>query len=150
MLDSLPDVIIHTVFSTGEQRPCLAKPVRGDLNRCIATALKLCDSPALLIRSLDDHVHILSALDLDWSVDDVVNEVKKRSAHWLSNCVDGFEDFRWQLGYASFSVGKTNAREIYEYIACQEDLHLRESFKEEYRRLLDEHGLEYDETEMWE
>lgn len=59
MPQSLANLYVHLIFSTKEQFPFLSKGVRPDLHAYMATVLANLNSPAVLINSAADHVHIL-------------------------------------------------------------------------------------------
>jgi hypothetical protein len=52
--------------------------------------------------------------------------------------------------YGAFSVSPGHVKILTEYIANQEDHHRRESFQDEFRRLLQKYGMEYDEHYGWD
>ncbi len=53
--------------------------------------------------------------------------------------------FLWQEGYGAFSYRKSDVDQIINYIKNQEDHHKKKSFRQEYKDLLDEFGLSFDE-----
>jgi hypothetical protein len=59
-------------------------------------------------------------------------------------------NFYWQSGYGAFSVSSADVEEVVEYIAQQEIHHRVVSFQEELRKLLDAHGIAYDERYVWD
>jgi len=44
--------------------------------------------------------------------------------------------FGWQDGYGAFSVSKSNVPAVVDYIKNQREHHKKESFEEEYERLM--------------
>jgi hypothetical protein len=59
-------------------------------------------------------------------------------------------NFHWQSGYGAFSVSSGDVEEVVEYITQQESHHRAASFQEEFRKLLDAHGIAYDERYVWD
>ena len=53
-------------------------------------------------------------------------------------------------GYGAFSTISARLPALRRYIAAQEEHHKKESFKDEYRRLLKEYNVEYDERYIWD
>jgi SET domain-containing protein len=80
----------------------------------------------------------------------MVEEVKKGSSKWVKTKAAALRNFHWQNGYGVFSVNPSRAPEVIEYIADQEKHHRRVTFEEEYRALLEKHGLEFDERHVWD
>ena len=62
----------------------------------------------------------------------------------------GLANFHWQSGYGAFSVSAADVEEVAEYIAQQESHHRVASFQEEFRKLLDAHGIAYDKRYVWD
>ena len=59
-------------------------------------------------------------------------------------------NFHWQSGYGGFSVSPAEVEKVAEYIAQQKTHHRAVGFQEEYRRLLESHGSEFDERYVWD
>ena len=55
-----------------------------------------------------------------------------------------YEQFGWQEGYAAFSVSTSQMEKTIAYIQQQKEHHRRKTFQEEFRELLERHGIEYD------
>ena len=57
-----------------------------------------------------------------------------------------FPDFEaWQNGYGAFTYSIREKEMIMNYIRNQKEHHKTENFKEEFRRLLEENGVDFDE-----
>jgi hypothetical protein len=54
----------------------------------------------------------------------------------------------WQEGYAAFTWSRRDVDGLIEYIKGQEENHRRTTFEEEYRKLLLDAGVEFDERYM--
>jgi REP-associated tyrosine transposase len=92
-----------------------------------------------------DHLRILSSLHPAVSLADFVKDIKTGSARWIKqNAV--FKRFSfWQEGYAAFTCSRHDRDHLIEYIKSQEEHHRKTTFEEEYRKLLIEAGIEFDE-----
>ena len=102
MGQSLSQILVHIVFSTKERYPYLTPEIRPELHAYMATALQTCESPALVINSMPDHVHILCQLSRKHAVCDVIEEIKKASSKWLKTKGGRLEKFYWQVGTGRF------------------------------------------------
>ena len=51
----------------------------------------------------------------------------------------------WQDGYGAFTASHSDKDRLVEYIKNQQEHHRKETFLDEYRRLLKEAGIEFDE-----
>ena len=138
----------HIVFSTKDRRPVLRQERRDDLFRYIWGIIKNRRGHLYRVNGVEDHLHILTSLHPTVSLADFVKEIKTGSAHWIKeNCV--FRSFsHWQEGYGAFTCCKREIAGLIEYIKGQEQHHRKMKFQEEYRTLLLEAGMEFDERYM--
>jgi putative transposase len=124
MPQSLANILVHLIFSTKERRPLIDDIVRDRLHGYMAGVLKEIESPALIINSVPDHVHILSALSKNLAACKLVEEVKKSSSKWMKK--QGVPMFAWQNGYGMFAVSQSNAAAVRKYIESQAEHHRSE------------------------
>ena len=150
MPQSLSKIYLHLIFSTKNRMPMLIGSVREPLHRYTATVLESLGCHAILINSVEDHVHILFELARTVAVSAVVEEVKTATSKWLKTQPSIRPEFSWQSGYGVFSVGGSNLAAVRKYIANQEEHHRRHSFQDEMRALLDKFGISYDERYLWD
>ena len=135
----------HIVFSTKDRRPVLRQERREDLFRYIWGIIKNRRGHLYRMNGVEDHVHILTSLHPTVSLADFVKEIKTGSAHWIKeNSV--FRSFaHWQEGYGAFTCSQHEIAGLIEYIKGQEEHHRKIKFEEEYRKLLLEAGIKFDE-----
>ena len=151
MPQSLAQIYVHLVFSTKERRPFLKdQQFREDTHAYLAGTCKGLESPCLIVGGVEDHVHVLCRLSRTHSVADLVKELKRSSSLWIKREAPQLEAFHWQDGYGAFSVSPSHVEALKRYIADQEGHHRRESFQDEFRRLLKKYGVEYDERYVWD
>ncbi|MFI5386862.1 MAG: transposase [Fimbriimonadales bacterium] len=96
---------------------------------------------------MGDHVHALARLSRTLSTSEWIKEVKRVSSGMAKPFLPGFA---WQGGYAVFSVDKTSLDRIASYVRNQEEHHQKFSFQDELRKLMVEHGIEWDERYVWD
>jgi len=150
MPQSLSNILVHIVFSTKLTRPLIAQTIKKEPYSYIASILKDCDCSPIIIGGVDDHVHVLCKLSKTRSISSVIEDVKKKSSKWIKSKGVKYKEFYWQNGYGVFSIGKSQANTLKEYIQKQEDHHRKKSFKEEFLEILNRYGIEYDERYLWE
>lgn len=73
-----------------------------------------------------------------------MRELKKASSFWVAEEL-GIQGFRWQEGYAAFTVSASSAESVRKYIAGQEEHHRVKTFRDELVEFLRKSGVEYDE-----
>jgi hypothetical protein len=57
--------------------------------------------------------------------------------------------FRWQDGYGAFTVSKSALPATITYVEQQRERHLKRTFQDEFRALLQRHDNVYDERFLW-
>jgi REP element-mobilizing transposase RayT len=150
MPQSLAKILIHLVYSTRNRERILTEDIRDELHRYSAGILKEWESPAILINSVEDHVHILYSHSKNHSPSRIVEEVKKGSSKWLKTKGPSFAAFHWQNGYGAFSVSQSSAAEVLKYIENQKEHHRQKTFQEEFREFLRRYEVPFDERYVWD
>ena len=150
MPQSLARIHIHLVFSTKERRPFLKDHVRDDLHRYMAAVLRDLGCTATAINSVEDHVHALFELARTVSVSQAVEAVKKSSSRWIKTRGPEFRNFEWQAGYGAFAVSESNVLAVRDYVTDQREHHRVRSFQDEFRAILEKHGVAFDERYLWD
>jgi hypothetical protein len=69
---------------------------------------------------------------------------------WVKDKFPKLQAFYWQAGYGAFSVSPSHLDALKEYIRNQEQHHRKESFQDEFRRLLRKYEIEFDERYVWD
>jgi len=136
------------VFSTKDRAPVLAQDRREDLFRYVSGIIKNRSGHLYRVNGIADHLHILTSLHPTVTLSDFVKEIKTGSARWIKeNSV--FSKFsNWQEGYGAFTCSQREIAGLMEYINEQEQHHRKTKFEEEYRKLLLEAGVKFDERYM--
>ena len=150
MPQSLANIYIHLIFSKKERFPFLTRQVRPDLHAYMATVLANLNSPAVLINSVQDHLHILFNMGRTITLAQAVEDAKKSSSKWIKTQGADLTTFAWQSGYGGFSVSESNVPNVANYIRNQEEHHRVKTFQEEYREFLAKQKIQYDERYVWD
>ncbi len=141
-------ILINTVFSTRLQQPLITPDIEPLLYDKISKILfDECYSPALIIGGNVEHVHILYVGARDRSLDFIINRVKDGSSKFIRKWRP---DFAWQETYAAVTVSRSHDEIEKDYIARQKEIHITLTYKDEFRKLLEDNGIEYDEKDLWE
>ena len=99
----------------------------------------------IAINSMPDHLHFLMGSRPDQSISDLMRMVKGDSSEWINDNKITRSKFHWQDGYGAFSYSKSQISTVANYIHSQEEHHRKKSFLDEYRELLKEFDVEYNE-----
>jgi putative transposase len=145
MANTFTQIYYHVVFSTKDRQRVLFEERRKDLYSYIWGIHRNLGCRLHRIGGVEDHVHILVSIPTTLSMADYVKEVKTGSSKWIKS-ENVFPDFvGWQDGYGAFTISKDETPALIEYINHQAEHHRTVSFLDEYKRLLSEAGISFDE-----
>ena len=151
MSQSIAQVYLHIVYSTKERQPFLRDAaILEETHKFLGGACNQLDCPVLRVGGIADHVHILCRLGRTIAIADLVKELKRESSLWIKTKSADLADFHWQNGYGAFSISPAHVPALTAYIENQAEHHRRESFQDEFRRLLTKYGYEWDERYVWD
>jgi REP element-mobilizing transposase RayT len=142
MPHSLARIHVHLVFSTKHRVASIQDSVREALHAFMSGVLGALDCSAVIINSVEDHVHILFTLGRGIALSKVVEDLKTSSSKWLKTQDGGSARFKWQNGYGAFAVSETNVDAVRKYILKQREHHKKKTFQMEYRTLLLQNGID--------
>jgi putative transposase len=140
MSDSYCHLASHIIFSTKDRHLFLFGDNQTEMHNYIAGIIKNIKGIPIIVNGYKDHVHILCLLPKDMSIAQFVQTIKSNSSKWFR--VKHQAKFAWQVGYAAFSVSKSNLQQVEQYIAEQEEHHGKLSFEDELKTFLLKHGFE--------
>ena len=126
----------------------LPNPLWHEVHAYLGGVLRNHNCNPIEIGGVEDHVHILLGLSRTMTIAQVTEQVKTSTTKWIKT--KGDPDFSWQSGYGAFSVGVREVEQMTGYIRNQEAHHRTISFQDEFRSLLREAGLEFDERYVWD
>lgn len=149
-LNRLSKNFLHIVFSTKYRDPWIDSEVELSLHGYLGGICSELESPALKIGGYNDHVHILCLLSKKITVIRFLEEIKAHSSKWIKTQGRRYHNFYWQGGYGAFSVSPKDVDKVKIYIANQHIHHRSESFQDEFRRILSDNDVGYDERYIWE
>ena len=147
---SLARNLIHLIFSTKNRAQLLTESIRVNLHEYASGILRDLDSPALIMNSVTDHIHVLLNLHRTKALADVVMELKRGTSRWIKQHGPELADFYWQNGYGAFSIGQSMVKIVRRYIKNQAEHHKKVSFQDELRGFLKRYEIEFDERYLWD
>jgi putative transposase len=144
-MNSYRQILYHIVFCTKDRKWCLPVDHHEDLYKFISGVIKNHNCILYRINGIENHLHILSDLHPSICLADFIKEIKTASNIWMKSAAD-FPDFQsWSAGYAALTYGFRDKEMIINYIRKQKEHHKKVSFEDEYRALLQAHGIDWDE-----
>jgi putative transposase len=145
MSQSFVQMYTHIVFHTKNNVELIHEEVEKELYSYLGGILKNYKSCPLQIGGTPDHVHLLCTLPKTIALADLVEEIKKSSSKWIKTKGIHYQNFYWQDGYGGFSVSSSGVEAVKKYITDQKEHHRKISVIDEYKKLLDEYGIPYED-----
>ena len=150
MANTYTSLHCHIVFSTKRRKPCLDDDIRRRVWEYLGGIARQNGMKPHQIGGTNDHVHIVMGLPPTIAISKTVQLLKGRCSKWIHETFPSLRDFNWQDGYGAFSVSKSQLSVVIRYVATQQEHHQQLSFQEEFRQLLERHGIQYDERYLLE
>lgn len=145
MSSTYTQILYQIVFSTKYREPTLLKENREELYKFIWGILKNKRCHLYQIGGIEDHIHIVLHLHPSVALASLVKDIKLASDDYIKKN-DFFPMFQgWQEGYGAFTYSIEAKEALIQYVRNQEEHHRAASFDDEYKALLKEHHIEYDE-----
>lgn len=144
-MSSYRQILYHTVIGTKNRKTTMPDSHCEELYRYIWGIVKKKNCTLYQVNGVGDHIHLLTDLHPTVCLSDFIKDIKVASSKWMSQ----HEHFplweSWAEGYGTFTCSNQEKDKITAYIKKQKEHHKKESFFEEYKRLLTENGIEFDE-----
>jgi len=142
MSHSMTKIWIHLIFGTKDRFPIIDPLLAPKLYEHIVKMLETdFECKVKIINGTPDHVHILFLQSHNYSIAEIVKNIKGNSSHWVNQNELIKETFSWQTGYGAFSVSESMILDVMKYIENQKEHHSKISFAEEYKRFEEKYGF---------
>ena len=138
----------HLVFSVKDRRRLIVPEWSARLHAWLGGATRELGGIPECVGGVEDHVHLLVGLRATHCLADVLREIKAASSAWVHEEI-GVKSFWWQEGYGAFTVSASQIGRVKNYILRQAEHHQGRTFQDEYRGMLEKHGIKYDEKYLW-
>ncbi len=144
-MSTYTQIFYQIVFGTKYRRPTIDRNHDIELYKYIYGITKEKKCKLYRINGIEDHIHIFTDLHPTVSLSNFVKDIKVASGIWMKDS-GKFPLFEaWQNGYGAFTYSIRERDKIIDYVKNQKVHHAKETFYDEYKRLMIESGLEFDE-----
>ncbi|MBS1759367.1 MAG: IS200/IS605 family transposase [Bacteroidetes bacterium] len=142
---SYRQIFYQIVFGTKYRKMTIAEQHCEQLYKYIWGIVKNKKCHLYRINGVEGHIHIFSDLHPSISLADYVKDIKVASSVWMkSNGL--FPDFEgWQDSYGAFTYSVKEKDNVINYVKNQKEHHKKETFQNEFKRLLTENDIEFNE-----
>lgn len=138
-------IFYQIVFGTKHRETSINEQNESELYKYIWGVLKNKQCKLHRINGMPDHIHIFCDLHPSINLSNLVKDIKISTNLWMKQSGLFPEFDGWQEGYGAFTYSIREKEMIINYIKNQKEHHKHETFEDEYKRLLNEHGIEFDE-----
>jgi putative transposase len=144
-MSSYRQVLYHLVIRTKNSSKSLNQTAIHDLYAYLAGILHKKKCFVYRMNGVENHIHFLIDLNPEISLADLVRDLKTPSSKWLKMHKE-FKAFNgWSEGYGAFTISWSDKERVIQYIRNQQEHHKIFTFEQEYRKLLEEFGITFDE-----
>ena len=145
MANTYTQLHIQFVFAVKYRAALIQKAWKNELHKYITGIFQDNGHKMLQVNSMPDHIHIFIGMRPIQSIAALVQVVKAESSKWIKDKKFCASPFAWQEGYGAFSYSKSHVPDVIRYVQNQEVHHKKETFLDEYRKMLKAFEIEYDE-----
>ncbi len=150
MANTYTQLYIHCAFAVKFRAAMLSTEWDSRLRLYITAIVQNHRHKMLSINNVHDHLHFLVGLNPGQSISDLMRIVKSDSSEWINNEKLTKQKFQWQEGYGAFSHSKSQISKVALYIENQHEHHKKVTFIEEYKKMLSDFAVEYDEQYIFQ
>ena len=150
MANTYTSLHYHFIFSTRHRQPWIRPEVEERIWEYLGGIARKNKMKPLKTGGMDDHIHMLLGAPPTHAPAKIAQLIKGGSSAWIHDTFPDLRAFAWQDGYGAFTVSKSGVPDVTVYIENQREHHRTRTYQEEYRALLDRHGIEYDEHYIWD
>ncbi len=144
-MSAYKQIMYQIIFGTKHRNPTIPDAHCQELYQYIWGIIKNNKCKLYRIDGVEDHIHILSDLHPSVALADYIKDIKVASNLWMKE-TGNFPDFTdWQVGYGAFTYTIKAKNNLINYIKNQREHHKTETYYDEFKRLLIEHEIEFDE-----
>ncbi|MEQ8363028.1 MAG: IS200/IS605 family transposase [Cyclobacteriaceae bacterium] len=149
MANSYTQIHIHIVFVVKYRAAMILHDWKDELYKYITGIVQTHGHKMIIINGMPDHLHVLLGMRPTQSLSDLMQDIKGSSSKWINERKFTRSRFEWQSGYGAFSYSKSELNNVVEYIKNQENHHKKKSFMAEYKDLLNEFSIDFDERYLF-
>lgn len=145
MANTFTQIHIHAIFSVQNRISLISESWENRLYQYITGIIQNNNHKLIAINGVSDHLHILFGMRPTQSLSDLMQDIKGDSSRWINANKFAAGKFSWQESYGAFSYSKSQLSVVANYIENQKQHHKKKTFLEEYKKILNDFSIEFDE-----
>ncbi|WP_300599842.1 IS200/IS605 family transposase [Niabella sp.] len=149
MANTYTQLHIHFVFAVKYRQALITPEWEERLYKYITGIVQNNGHKMLAVNAAYDHIHLFVGLNPKQSISELMRLVKGDSSEFVNKERFTQRKFYWQEGYGAFSHSHSQIDTVIKYIFNQKEHHARKNFKDEYRKMLDDYGINYNDQYLF-
>lgn len=150
MAGTFTQIYIQVVFAVRGRESVIHSSWEQEIYKYISGIVRNKDQKMLAINGMPDHLHYLIGMKPSCCLSDLVREIKKSSNDFIKEKEFSPYKFQWQEGYGAFSYSHSSLDKVIGYIQKQKEHHQKQTFKEEYTKMLRKFQIEFRDEYLFE
>ena len=150
MAGSYSQIYLQVVIVVNGRQNLLGKLWRESVFKYISGIISHKGQKAIIVNGVSNHVHIFVGLKPSMRISNLVRDIKNNSSNYINKNKLVKGKFSWQEGYGVFSYTHSHIEKVYNYFLNQEKHHNKQTFKEEYTKLLKDFQVDHDEKYLFD
>ncbi len=142
-MSTYSQLLYHIVFSTKGRMRTLNLKKRDEILSYMCGFLRNNNTHVFRINMTDDHVHIFCSIHQSECISSLIKGLKIATGKWMKSQNISPDFHGWQIGYGIFTVNWNDRQKLIEYIKNQQEHHKHTDSLAEFKKLLDEFGIDY-------
>ena len=150
MANTYTQIYIHLIFAVKNRESLISEEIEEELYKMLTTILQNNKHSIIAIGGMPDHVHIFFGMHPNEALSHLVKELKTATSAWINGQHKLETHFAWQQGFGAFSYSRSQINAVANYVRGQKQHHVKTSFREEYLKILQSFGIDYDEKYVFQ
>lgn len=150
MANTFTQLYVQFVFSVKGRQNFIKENSRDELEKVMCGIVSNHKCKTYAIYCNPDHTHIFVGMHPSIAPSKLMEQVKSGSSKWLNEKKHISGKFSWQDGYGAFTYSKSHIDNVVKYILNQPEHHKRQSFQDEFLRLLEKFEIDYHPKYLFE
>ena len=114
---------LHLVWATWDRLPLITRDIERRLYRNIESQVREAKGTVLALNGDSTHVHLVVSLPATITIANLVKQIKGVSSHFVNETLRPEMQFKWQGGYAAFTISRWDLSRVINYVKRQKEHH---------------------------
>jgi putative transposase len=122
-------IYVHLIWATKKREPFITSELESIIQNIIREKCRKFDLELLAFGNKEDHIHLLLSINPNIKIADFVAEAKGTTSYYINH--DAGQLLYWQDGYGCFSIGRSELKQVKEYVLNQQKHHYEKTIVNE-------------------